>query len=622
MKLPSLSYLYQQALAALRRHPVVILSACVAVFFAIFLVEKEDSLDNAFPYINLLLCGYLGVPLFLAIDVFSRASNQSGAFRGVAWGVGVLLLVGVYFYLPGSEDTLNKEIPYIRYSILAIAAHLLVSFAPYLSGGTLNGFWQYNKAVFLRFLLSAVYAGFLYVGLVLALLALDQLFKVDVDEKRYLEIFVFISGVFNTWFFAAGIPDKYEELDHNVDFPKGLRTFILYVLVPLLGLYFLILYSYSIKIILAWDWPSGIITYMVIAVAVLGTLAMLLAYPYSLREHKSPLAFLSKGYFWVLIPMIVMLYFAIGIRVADYGVTINRYIAILLAMWLSGVSIYMVVSGKDIRLIPISLFTIILLCSFGPWGLFDASERSQVARLEKILTNAGILDDTIQNEAIWDESDTTRLSFANPNANDHILTDSLHNEVVSIVRYLEDYHGLGAIEGWFTQSTREIAQARHLSEDGVAMRLMGLRAGKKNTYHKNSKFPGYYISQSANSLVLTRGFDYLYELSYYNRPLDRVETIKVSQGVTLFAEMDSTVLMLRTAGADSITFKLDSLYKAMRAADGDMEHWGRIEREQSQMTLSEENDWLKARLYIESFRLSDEGITEFKGKLLFALPDK
>ncbi|MEO9477944.1 MAG: DUF4153 domain-containing protein [Cyclobacteriaceae bacterium] len=620
MKLPSLSHLYRQAVLAFRQHPLVILAACVAVFFAIFLFEKENVIENAFPFINLLLCGYLGVPLFLSIDVFSKASNQSRAFRLVAWGVGVLLLVGVYFYLPGSEDTLNKQIPYIRYSILAIAAHLLVSFAPFLSRGTLNGFWQYNRVVFLRFLLSVLYSGFLYVGLVLALLALDQLFKVDVDEKRYFEIFMFISGVFNTWFFAAGIPDKYDDLDLNVDFPRGLRTFILYVLIPLLGLYFLILYSYSIKIILAWDWPSGIITYMVIAVAVLGTLAMLLSYPYSLRENKSPLAFLSKGYFWVLIPMIVMLYFAIGIRVADYGITINRYIAILLAMWLSGVSIYMVVSGKDIRLIPISLFTIILLCSFGPWGLFDASERSQVARLEKILTNAEILDETIKNEAIWNQNDTTRLSFGNPNANDHILTDSLHNEVVSIVSYLEDFHGLNAIEGWFTQSTREIAQAHNLSENAIAMRLMGLRAGKKHT-GGNEWFPTFYASPSQTSLLQIDGFEYYYEFSLHqkNKPID---SLGLSDGLELVLNLDSGALILARKETDSLLrFDLKSVYDDF----SDMESAGRY---RSSLTptepviLSEQNDWLKARLYIERFRSNEGEITECKGKLLFIFTEK
>ncbi|MEP0367444.1 MAG: DUF4153 domain-containing protein [Cyclobacteriaceae bacterium] len=620
MKLPSLSHLYNQAILAFRKHPLVILAACTAVFFAIFLVEQEDSVENAFPFINLLLCGYLGVALFLAIDVFSKASNQSGSFRVVAWSVGVLLLVGVYFYLPGSEDTLNKQIPYIRYSILAIAAHLLVSFAPFLSRGTLNGFWQFNRVIFLRFLLAVLYSGFLYVGLVLALVALDELFKVDVDEKRYFEIFIFISGVFNTWFFAAGIPDKYDELDLNVDFPKGLRTFILYVLIPLLGLYFLILYSYSIKIIFAWDWPSGIITYMVIAVAVLGTLAMLLSYPYSLRENKSPLAFLNKGYFWVLIPMIIMLYLAIGIRVADYGITINRYIAILLAFWLSGISIYMVVSGKDIRLIPISLFSVILLCSFGPWGLFDASERSQVARLEMLLTNAGILEGKIKDEPEWNKTDTVRLSFNNPNTNDHILSDSLHNEVVSIVRYLEDFHGLNAIEGWFTQSTREIAQAHNLSENAIAMRLMGLRAGRKHTGGYES-FPTFYASGSQTSLLQIDGFEYYYELSLHqkNEPIDSLE---LSDGLELVLSLEPGVLMLARKETDSLLkFDLNKVYDDFM----DMNNAGYYRssmRPNESIILAEENEWLKARLYIERFRSKEEGITECGGKLLFTFTDK
>ncbi|MEQ9210375.1 MAG: DUF4153 domain-containing protein, partial [Pseudomonadales bacterium] len=139
--------------------------------------------------------------------------------------------------------------------------------------------------------MSALYSATVYLGLMLALFALDNLFQVDIEEKRYAELFFFMAGVFNTWFFVAGLPADYAKLDEEVTYPKGLRTFILYVLIPLIGLYFLILYSYSVKIIVGWNWPSGIIVYMIIAVEVLGILAMLLAYPFD-RDVPGPIKFL------------------------------------------------------------------------------------------------------------------------------------------------------------------------------------------------------------------------------------------------------------------------------------------------------------------------------------------
>tara|TARA_Y100001972_G_scaffold126580_1_gene180715 strand:+ start:8832 stop:10694 length:1863 start_codon:yes stop_codon:yes gene_type:complete len=613
MKLPSLQFLFQQAVGAFLRHPMVIVSAAVAVFFAIFLVEHEGDLDNVFPFINLLLCGYLGVPLFVAVDIYVKVSKKPASFKRRLYSSVIIILLMVYYYLPGSEETLNVTIPYIRYTILAIAAHLLVAFIAFLLRGTLNGFWNFNKALFLRFLLSALYSATVYLGLVLALFALDNLFQVDVDDKRYAELFFIVAGVFNTWFFVAGLPSDYDKLDADEQYPKGLRTFILYVLIPLIGLYFLILYSYSVKIIVGWNWPSGIIVYMIIAVAVLGILAMLLAYPFD-KDVPGPIKFLKKGYYWVLLPMIVMLYLAIGIRVADYGVTINRYITILLAIWLTGISIYKVVGGKDIRVIPVSLFIIILLCSFGPWGMFRVSENSQVSRLESILTTAGILYGKIQNEPKWDQSDTLTLKLEPRYANEKMLSDSLHNEVYSILGYLEDFHGLSAIEGWFEQSPRHIAKERGYSEDYVAMELMGLESIYKYSDETRFLYPSFY-SEQTNQVLLINGYDYLYPLQLTrSQNLLIPETLIDIKGDTIRLIMDNKSLHL-SALKQNVSFNLDSLYKSLKL-ETDENNTGRKSVSQEMMTIESVTEDFKLRLVLTSLYSDEEGIQSCSGKLL------
>ena len=613
MKLPSLQYLIQQAAGAFLRHPMVIFSAAVAVFFAIFLVEHEGDLDNVFPYINLLLCGYLGVPLFVAVDIYVKVSKKPASFKRKLYSSVIIILLMVYYYLPGSEETLNVTIPYIRYTILAIAAHLLVAFIAFLLRGTLNGFWNFNKALFLRFLLSALYSATVYLGLVLALFALDNLFQVDVDDKRYAELFFIVAGVFNTWFFVAGLPSDYDKLDADDQYPKGLRTFILYVLIPLIGLYFLILYSYSVKIIVGWNWPSGIIVYMIIAVAVLGILAMLLGYPFD-KDVPGPIKFLKKGYYWVLIPMIVMLYLAIGIRVADYGITINRYITIMLAVWLTGISIYKVLGGKDIRVIPISLFVIILLCSFGPWGMFRVSESSQVRRLESILTTAGILDMKIQNEPKWDQSDTLSLKLEPKHANEGILNDSLHNEVYSILDYLEDFHGLSAIEGWFEQNPRQIAKARSYSEDYVAMELMGLEHIQKYANETRLMYPSFYSEDEGYNALLIDGFDYLYtfQLSRIQNLLTPETLINVG-GDTMSLQMDYKLLHLSVRD-QKIKLDLDSLYNILKVNTDVRAFRESVPRER--MTLELSDEYIKVRLLLTSLFSDEEGIQSCSGKLL------
>ncbi len=597
---------------------MVIFSAAFAVTFAIFLVENEGDLDNVFPYVNLLLCGYLGVPLFIAVDIYADVKRYSIRIRS-RWYVSVILvLMMVYFYLPGSEETLNITIPYIRYTILAIAAHLLVSFIPFLNRGTLNGFWHFNRVLFLRFLLSVLYSAAFFVGLSLAIFAVDNLFDAQIEEKIYAELFFFMAGVFNTWFFVAGFPRDYEQLDVEQNFPRGLRTFILYVLIPLLGLYFLILYSYSAKIIIEWNWPTGIMVYMIIIVAVIGTLTMLLAYPYDREDPGGPIRFLQKGFFWMLTPIIVMLYLAIGLRVAEYGVTINRYITIFLAVWLTGISFYMILRGKDIRFIPMSLFVIILICSFGPWGIFQVSERSQVARLETILEQAGLLvEDEIVNEPEWDQSDTLSLTLNPAFPNEDLLSDSLHNEVMSILGYLEQFHGLSAIEDWFEQDHRLIARTLGYSEDFVAMELMGLRHGYRSEESVPIEYPVFYAYQKEGHRLNVSGFDYLYQVNAsIPDHLDQViELISPDSPSSEKLILDHQLLTIRYPDESGMQFNLDSLYQKLKQ---DYMRSGRAagRLEIKEPAIQVENDQLKGHLIIESLGASEKGIVTCSGKLL------
>ena len=153
MQLPSINYLYQQAKNSALRFPFTLISALIGVLLGIYLVEHESEMLNIFPYLNVMLCAALGVPLFFCINVFSDKQNVPSSKSILIKIGGIALLGGLYFTLPGSEEAASTSLPYIRYAIYNIALHLIVSFAPYLKQKQLNGFWQYNRLLFTRFVL-------------------------------------------------------------------------------------------------------------------------------------------------------------------------------------------------------------------------------------------------------------------------------------------------------------------------------------------------------------------------------------------------------------------------------------------------------------------------------------
>jgi len=521
MKIPSIQFLYKNAKASLHRFPLTIISAFIGVLISIFLIEKNDSIKNMFPYVNLLLTSGLGISLYFCATVFAIRDKKSPKITSVFNIVATLVLVLIYFSLPTSDSTHNTSLPYIKYVIYSVAIHLLVSFIPYISKGQLNGFWNYNKILFTRLLAAAFFSGILFSGLALALLSMKLLFDIDFNEKLYAEIFVVIAGLFNTWYFVSGIPDDFEKLDEEIEYPKGLKIFAQYILLPLLILYFVILYFYGGKILLLWDWPKGIVSYLIICVSVLGILTFLLLYPFSNENEDSWIKKMSKSFYGILMPLLALLFIAILMRMDDYGITVNRYIVLFLGIWLTIVCVSTLIGKSTIKFIPTSLAIMLVLVSFGPWGIFSVSERAQENRLKNILEKAKILkQDKIVNESTWKKDSNGNLVASNL-LNDRILNDSLRNEVKSIVNYLDDHHGFSSIRSWFTQNIDSVIDAQMVKDDASSvneamyyMKSMGLDYEKYYDSESEDVFTFFY-SDADEKITKVSNYDYVVSFDRY-----------------------------------------------------------------------------------------------------------
>ena len=632
MKLPSIQYLYQQAKNSAVRFPLTLITSFVAVTLGIYLVEQEGVMENMFPFINAMLCAALGIPMFFCINIFTDKLNLTST-KSIALKVGGgILLIGLYFTLPNSDDTANTSLPYIRYAIYNIALHLLVSFAPYIKNKQLNGFWQYNRLLFTRFILSVLYSGFLYVGIALALLSLHLLFDVDIHDKLYAELWIFIAGFFNTWFFVAGMPKNYDELDNMEHYPFGLKVFTQYILLPLLILYLLILYVYGAKIVAMWDWPKGVVSYLIVCVAVLGIFTFLLIHPFGQKEEDTWIKKFSKAYYFILLPLVALLFIAITMRLGDYGITINRYIILLLGVWLTLVCIYFMMGRTNIKFIPISLSVMIVLMSFGPWSMFSVSERSQANRLKQLLEENGIIKEgkIVNEQELEVDSNYYRQSFVPQNK--QLLTDSLNNEVKSILDYLDDHHGFNAIKEWYGQDlaskVKEYNQLKkrweRLNEAELYMRALGLDytfvyLGSETRYFS------YSVAYQDNVRKVS-GYDYMIRFNFYqyntNTPLSNFE---VDQNQYVIKNEGKNTYIMTMVKNDSLLTQIDFEPLKQRLFDkyGKTHKYDLPQEELTTAGSSEEMDY-KVELENMSFNKEEEGIilTSANGTLFFKLKER
>ena len=270
MRLPSLGYIAGAARASFARFPLMLTCALVAAACAVTSVEMDGD-DSRFG--NLLITAHLGIALFFALAAAAETGRWSRGTRLSANIVGVIALFVYYATLP---DRFSAAAP--RFLQLDLGVLLLCAFLPF-TRGFHNGFWQYNRTLFLRFLTALLYSAVIYLGLALALLALDKLIGLDIPDHCYMWLLFVVVFVFNTWVFLGGIPRDIAALESVSDYPRSLKVFAQYILIPLVVVYLTILIIYLFKIIITTVWPSGWIGWMVSSVAVVGIVALLLVWP-------------------------------------------------------------------------------------------------------------------------------------------------------------------------------------------------------------------------------------------------------------------------------------------------------------------------------------------------------
>jgi len=379
MRFPSVLTLAQRAREVLLRFPWTMAAGVLAAVAAI--VATTDSGDEQWGRIAMVAA--LGLSLTVALTLLGEERGWSAGRRAALNAAGVLLLVIFYLIWPGPE----RKHEVIRYLQLSAGLHLLVAFLPFLGDRETAAFWQYNRRLFQAILRSALFSFVLYVGLMIALGALDKLFGVDVPSELYARLGIAIAFVINTWIFLADVPRGLRSLAGDSSYPTVLKVFAQYILTPLVFIYLIILLAYLIKIVLGGEWPSGWIGWLVASVAASGLLGFLLVHP--LRDHPGEdwIRTYGRWLFIGLIPSAAMLLVAFWKRILPYGLTEPRLLGILLGVWLLIIAVYYTLrQDAGIRRIPVSLALLLVLTLYGPWSVTAIAVASQSKRLARVVS--------------------------------------------------------------------------------------------------------------------------------------------------------------------------------------------------------------------------------------------
>ena len=496
-KFPSLQSVLKSTANTINRFPLETLAALVGTIYSLIIIHSLEQRTEQFN-IKIVICSSLCLVLFLSLSLYFESKKTN---TWVQLGTNIFLgciIIAVVF-------NLSEEITFIEWLqlfVLSIALHLLVSFAGFIPKKyEQEEFWEFNKQLFIRIITGGIYSSVLYVGLAVAITAITKLFNVEFYKEIYGDLFIIIAGIFNTIFFLAGVPETNNANSPlKLSYPKGLKNFTQFVLMPLISLYLVILLCYEAKILITLSLPIGWVSYLVLIFAIFGILSFLLIHPIAKETGNLWMRTFSKWFYFLLVPLLGLLFWAILYRVNLYGFTHERYYVLLLSIWLTVVVAYFIIYKQPkIKFIPISMCLFGLLSIAGPQSADSISKNSQLSRFEEYMKGMG----------------AKKLTF------------DQEKDLSSIVDFLEENYGVNVLTPYTENKLTALLKKDKTPNTSQIMEAFGYEYHSE--YEKNINEGGSYnYSQpyNNNEITIIRGYDFSFELSNYNS-IDDKETVKI-----------------------------------------------------------------------------------------------
>ncbi len=499
--------IFQVFLTTCPRFPLTMLSLIIFTLLALIKNHHFDLLTDL-QWRRGILIAATGAFWFLAAGLFSERNDWSGIKKYCL----ALPVFAIIVWQISSNDSLT-----VSSWTLLLAVVLAVTFAAYIFRKNGNAsFWYFNFQLASGIYFSVLTTLILCVGLSLILKSIEYLFKVYIDHKFYVDIWLICWCFYTPVYFLANVPTQFDYQRSDCEFPRAIHFIQNYVLVPLSLVFMMILYAYFIKIILQWELPRGNLGKMISVFGVIGIFTHLTIYP--VYDRGVPLLnWFYRNFYSMMIVPLGLLALAITVRLSQYGLTEPRYIVVICVIWFALLIVYFLMSGTNFQLrnVVIALAMLSLIASFGPWRIDKLPVQHQFARLQELL---------IKNKLLVDEQ------YISPKVQPDIQTT---RSIISIVQYLSSHGGSETMRSWFSdQAAFDKAidchgrRCKHYSGLHL-MKLMGIefedqwQNTEKNSYFdirinylkKQKKYGAF---GNYNKKISVKGFDYMIPISAHH----------------------------------------------------------------------------------------------------------
>jgi hypothetical protein len=252
-----------------------------------------------------------------------------------------------------------------------------------------------------------IICGIITAGTMLCIFAFDSLiYKFSNSYKVYQLVGLAIWSVLFLNLFLAAIPRR--ELELKI--PNIFKTIVMYVALPVYLVLIVILYGYIGKLLANWSFSSGNINWFASFAAAFFVFFAITVEQYK-EENKLARLFIKFGGY-IIIPIILIQFMAMYIRVSNYGLTFPRYVSIVLSSIALLFSIVSVIrGGKYSKHMLVVIMCATLLLTITPLNAIDVPIRNQTNRLVNVLDkNNMIQSGNIVHQSSVSEKDKKKIT--------------------------------------------------------------------------------------------------------------------------------------------------------------------------------------------------------------------
>ena len=396
-------------------------------------------------------------------------------------------------------------------------------FAAITLGADRDRSWWIQARLLLRVAVAAAYGVALFVGIAIAIFAIEQLFELDIDDDVYAHLAGWTFFALVPWIVVGGRVALVGPASPRAEGARRVaRLAATFFAAPLAVGYTAILYAYAVRVAVTGEVPKNLLSPLVIGAGALWLLLAFLVEPIradavedsagqgrdegestaAKTSAEAPgstaLTLLARWLPPALLPMLALGIWAVAVRIQQYGWTEFRYVrlAVLAALVVlrgrGDCTLLMrsrgrVAHGNRAPLswsaVPAVLALAMFLSAVGPWSAPAVALRSQKARLAAAIAQArqeggppgGPIGEDSAGAALAVAPDTSASNTASPGtAPRRRIPAELHTTINETAVFLARHFGPEGARG-----SRGLRSGRRLRRLVRGRRLSRLCAGAR-----------------------------------------------------------------------------------------------------------------------------------------------